>query len=162
MIPANGFASLHCMPVPSKINILNHCRQILEDRIQVARQAMLQAQESANQEDKSSAGDKYETSRAMGQLARDMNARQLQEALLSLKDLNKLEMNSSQVIIPGSLVFADNTWYMLAAAIGKTEVDGMAVTILSPASPLAKQLLGKSTGQTFLFREKSVKIDNVL
>ncbi|MFA6261900.1 MAG: 3-oxoacyl-ACP synthase [Bacteroidia bacterium] len=150
------------MSVPSKLNILKHCRHILEDRIQVARQAMLQAQESANQEDKSSAGDKYETSRAMGQLARDMNARQLQEALQSLKDLDKLEMGTSPIIIPGSLVLAENTWYMLATAIGKTEVDGLSITILSPASPLAKQLLGKTTGKSFLFRDKSVKIDKIL
>jgi hypothetical protein len=38
---------------------------------------MESAQQSANSEEKSSAGDKYETSRAMGHLEKDMHARQL-------------------------------------------------------------------------------------
>lgn len=162
MNPEKGFASLYGMPVPSKIKILSHCRLILEDRIQNARQAMLQAQESANQEDKSSAGDKYETSRAMGQLARDMNARQLQEALQSLEALDKLTVRPSPTIIPGSLVMAGNAWYMLGAAIGNADIEGTTITILSATSPLAKQLLGKKPGDNFQFREKSLTIDQVL
>ncbi len=48
---------------------------IVQNRINSAATAMANAQESANSNDKSSAGDKYETSRAMGQLDRDMNAK---------------------------------------------------------------------------------------
>ncbi|MDB5240215.1 MAG: hypothetical protein JWP57_840, partial [Spirosoma sp.] len=40
------------------------CRHYVQQRIDTARQAMEAAQESANSESKSSAGDKYETGRA--------------------------------------------------------------------------------------------------
>ena len=42
---------------------------------------MANAQESANAEEKSSAGDKYETGRAMMQIERDKAAQQLNESM---------------------------------------------------------------------------------
>ena len=42
---------------------------------------MVNAQQAANEEGKSSAGDKYETGRAMMQIERDKAAQQLDEAL---------------------------------------------------------------------------------
>jgi hypothetical protein len=52
---------------------------LLTRRIVAAKEAMNQAQEAANSEEKSSAGDKYETGRAMGQLQKEMLGRQLAE-----------------------------------------------------------------------------------
>src|ERR1700761_8776247 len=54
---------------------------LIGQRIATANESMTQAQEAANNEEKSSAGDKYETGRAMGHLQKDMHARQLAEAL---------------------------------------------------------------------------------
>src|ERR1700761_1589374 len=54
---------------------------LIGQRITNSNEAMTQAQEAANSEEKSSAGDKYETGRAMGHLQKDMHARQLAEAL---------------------------------------------------------------------------------
>ena len=51
-----------------KLLLLNTIKAQLDEKIQVALQAMKAAQESANAETKSSAGDKYETGRAMGQI----------------------------------------------------------------------------------------------
>src|SRR4051812_44811299 len=51
--------------------------RVLEERMQNTRQLMDNAQAAANGEEKSSAGDKYETSRAMNHLQKDMYARQL-------------------------------------------------------------------------------------
>ena len=63
-----------------KVQIKQHCLLVIEQRIKTAQTAMQNAQDSANNENKSTAGDKYETARAMGQLDRDMNAKQLKEA----------------------------------------------------------------------------------
>jgi len=52
---------------------------LIARRIAAARLAASQAQEAANQEEKSSAGDKYETGRAMGHLQKEMHARQQAE-----------------------------------------------------------------------------------
>lgn len=58
--------------------------QLISDRIAMAKSAGDNAQAAANSEDKSSAGDKYETGRAMGHLEKDMYARQQAENVKEL------------------------------------------------------------------------------
>ena len=64
-----------------KKHLHERCLAIVQQRMCDAKEAMDGAQQSANQEEKSSAGDKYETGRAMAQIARDQAAQQLDEAL---------------------------------------------------------------------------------
>ena len=81
--------------------LIAHCTALLVQRITVSETAMKNAQESANSEDKSSAGDKYETSRAMGHLDRDMNAKQLLVAKQDSLCEFELEPNSTIYIFGG-------------------------------------------------------------
>ena len=64
-----------------KEKLLTLCTQYVEEKINICTEAMRNAQDAANEEDKSSAGDKYETGRAMMQIERDNAAVQLDEAL---------------------------------------------------------------------------------
>jgi hypothetical protein len=61
------------LTITFKIRLFEHCKNEIERRVANFEYAMMDAQASANSEDKSSAGDKYETGRAMSQIARDMN-----------------------------------------------------------------------------------------
>ena len=130
---------------------------------------MKTAQESANSEDKSSAGDKYETSRAMGQLDRDMNAKQLAEAQTELNALMKINIEmSGENAIAGSMVETNNGMYFIAAGIGAVEFSAgviprhTKVVILSPKAPLALAMLGRKKGDAFLFNEKKFEIVDIL
>lgn len=149
------------MNCPDKQTLIQCCRELLETRIAHAQTAMRNAQESANQEDKSSAGDKYETARAMGQLDRDMNARQLQEALNTLAALNKIQPIHSHKISVGSLIKTSEGWYMLAVGIGMVHCEGFSVTMISPQSPLAQFMMQKAKGDAFEFRNKKMVIEEV-
>jgi hypothetical protein len=51
-----------------KTKLLTLCIKYVDDRISATQQAIQSAQASANEETKSSSGDKYETGRAMAQL----------------------------------------------------------------------------------------------
>jgi hypothetical protein len=64
-----------------KIKLYQYCVEFIDKRIAGAREAIQIAQDSANEETKSSAGDKYETGRAMAQLEIEKNTTQLEEAL---------------------------------------------------------------------------------
>src|ERR1700736_1647953 len=64
---------------------------LIGERMAAAKEAMEQAQEAANSEEKSSAGDKYETGRAMGHLQKDMHARQLAESVKELATLHAVQ-----------------------------------------------------------------------
>ncbi len=77
-----------------KRQLLQLCVQMQQDRVDHARKAMEEAQQAANQEERSTAGDKYDTSRAMSHNVRDMNARQLQEALKELALLGQVFLSA--------------------------------------------------------------------
>ena len=128
-----------------KLVVYNLCKKKLEERISNFEQAMKNAQESSNSEDKSSAGDKYETSRAMGQLDRDMNAKQLVEAQTELAVLSKINIDiKSEKVITGSMVNTNNGRYFIAAGIGALEISpDNKIISLSAKSPLGIALLEK-------------------
>lgn len=138
-----------------KLLLKQYCEQIILQRIATAQQAMDDAQAAANQEGKSSAGDKYETARAMSHLEKDMQARQL---LAHQQDLNALRAINVQVLcsVPaaGALVRSTNTNFFIGAGLGRQVVDGETVIFLSPASPLAMQLMKKRPGDEFEFKGK--------
>jgi transcription elongation GreA/GreB family factor len=142
----------------SKEKILDACRQLVLIRISTAETAMKEAQAGSNEEEKSSAGDKYETARAMGQLARDMNAKQLVQAQQELKELNKIDLRENSTIRQGSIVETEKATYFIAIGLGVIKVDQTDIIALSPQSPLAKLLLGKQTGDSFAFQQKQVAI----
>ena len=135
---------------------------LIEQRISTAATAMLNAQAAANEEEKSSAGDKYETSRAMSHLEKDMYAKQGEEnkkelAFLGTIDCNKLYDSA----IAGSLVNCDECSFFIAAGLGQINVDGMTVYFLSANAPLAKLLNKKKAGEVIEFNKKNIVIRSV-
>lgn len=145
-----------------KETLLNACKKVLVERMENANSAMQAAQEAANGEEKSSAGDKYETSRAMGHRDRDMYARQLVEAKNELQKLEKMKLEPSEIIKSGSLIEMENTLYFIATGLGKLEVLDNTIIVISKESPLAKSMLGKKLNEEIDFNGKKLKIDNIV
>jgi len=145
-----------------KIKLLAHCKAVLLKRIEAAKNAMDQAQEAANSEGKSSAGDKYETSRAMGQLEAGMNAKQLDEAQRELAFLSAINPDIVfDSVQTGSFVTTEDYFYFISTGLGNLTVENIQVIFLSPASPVAKMMEGKKTGENFSFNGQSIKILDV-
>ncbi|MBV8251376.1 MAG: hypothetical protein JO154_02115 [Chitinophaga sp.] len=138
-----------------KLLLKNHCEQVILERIAITQQAMDEAQAAANQEGKSSAGDKYETARAMSHLEKDMHARQLlahQESLQALRTINVQVIYT--VPAPGAFVRSTTTNFFIGAGLGKQVINGETIFFLSPVSPLAQQLCKKKVGDEFDFKGK--------
>jgi transcription elongation GreA/GreB family factor len=124
---------------------------------------MTSAQEAANSEEKSSAGDKYETGRAMAQIARDQAAQQLDEALKLKAVLEQINPAlSSPRIGLGSLVITDNNRFYISISAGELEVDGIKYFAISPQSPVGKLLMSRKENDVILFLKKEQKILKVL
>ena len=156
------FGILFQMKEEIKVKLYKHCISELENRIQHAQQAMADAQLAANSEDKSSAGDKYETSRAMGQLDRDMNAKQLAIALNELGLLKKISIEHNHpTVINGSLVTTTEDVFFIGAALGKIVFNKKPYTVLSSQAPLAKLFMGKQKGDVIEFNKKQITIVDV-
>ncbi len=145
-----------------KMRLFHHCVTIIQQRIDTAAQAMQGAQEAANSEEKSSAGDKYETSRAMGHLQKDMYARQLGANRLEMAALLGIAIPTLPLTAArGCIVETGTGLFFIAAGLGKIIFDGKAVYILSPDAPVAKALLGKVAGGKIIFNDKETVIKNI-
>jgi transcription elongation GreA/GreB family factor len=150
-------------PLSSKDLILNKCREYVDARIATAKQAMDHAQQSANEEGKSSAGDKYETGRAMMQIERDRAAHQLQEAiqLKSVLDQIKSEIKPERISL-GSLVVTDSKRIFISIGIGKLVVSDIEYFIVAPTSPLGRALTGLKVNDQLTFNKEVMTIREIL
>lgn len=135
---------------------------ILKQRIATTQRSMENAQASANNEEKSSAGDKYETSRAMSHLEKDMHAKQLAANNRELAALMSIDCDKLyQSVVSGSVVVCKAITFFIAAGLGKISGDQQDIYFLSPAAPIAKLLFNKVTGDTFVFNHEQKMIEDV-
>ena len=120
---------------------------------------MVNAQEAANEEDKSSVGDKYETGRAMMQIERDKAAQQLDEALKlkNIIDHLSIETGSGKIIL-GSLVITNSKKIFISIGIGKLILDDEEFLVVAPGSPLGKQLMGLKVNDETMFNKELLTI----
>ena len=135
---------------------------IIEQRIAAAKTLIDNAQEAANNEEKSSAGDKYETARAMNQLEKEMHSKQLARQVKELALLHEVKTDVIYTkVSPGACIEGAGMIFFIAAGLGKQTIEEKPVLFLSPLAPLAKTLHGKKAGDLFVFGEKEVRIDAV-
>lgn len=135
---------------------------ILQERIVISQQAIQQAQESANSEDKSSAGDKHETARAMSQLDRDMYAKQLEETKRDLQLMSNLKTELLfEKVGPGAFVRCKEYSFFISLGLGTVNIEGEKIIFLSSNAPIARLLDKKSAGDVFTFNKKETEIIDV-
>ena len=138
------------------------CCFVLKKRSINSNSAMQDSQESANNQEKSSAGDKYETSRAMGQIDRDMYAYQLLETEKDMNIITNLEIDKiNQVIKPGSVFEINSQLIFVAIGLGTILVNNISVLVISYKSPLYEQLKFKSVGDLVFFKNENHQIETI-
>ena len=131
-----------------------YCLELIRERIERIQREIGLVQSSANEETKSSAGDKYETGRAMAQQEIDLRKRQLLEAETLLNTLFNVKPKASgEVATHGSLVSTSNGIFYLAIGIGLVTYNKNQYYVISPNSPVGKQLMGKKEGDTLQVNE---------
>lgn len=145
-----------------KAILYKQCMEYVMQRLETAKQVLIHAQESANAEEKSSAGDKYETGRAMAHLEREKALEQLNEAMKLKAALEKVsQTNASDRVSLGSIVFTDTRNFYLAISAGKLTSNGVEFVALAPASPLGAILLGRQKGDQFIFNKQTLVITEI-
>ena len=121
-------------------------------------------EQSKAQETKSSAGDKFETGRAMMQIEEDKLLGQLKrkkEDLLKLKVLQSGNTNTD-FIREGSLVCCGKQWFLIGLSLGKLKLADQIVFGISTQAPLALKLLGKELGEQIQLNNRTLVIEEVV
>lgn len=142
-----------------KNRLVDHCRNLLDGRINQSLEQMQNLQEAANNEEKSSAGDKYETSRAMNQISKDMFAQNLQENQQELSMfLSILQQKRGELVRPGHLVYCGTVLFFITVGLVKLIFEGRIVLVVSSTAPVAQQILGKKKGESIRFNNQDLQI----
>ena len=131
--------------------VYQHCKQVLQARVEQLVVALENAREAIWEDTKSSAGDKYETSRE--RLQQDVLGMETQ-----LRETRKMQYLLDTFKVPpahksiqaGHFIQTDNLHVFLGIGLGWIQVEGQRIMALSPASPLGQALLGKQEGDTLL------------
>ncbi len=146
-----------------KQQLHNHCLTYIKDRIDSINHTIASAQQAANDDTKSSAGDKYETTREMMQQETDRNTGLLNEANKLMALLIRIPLNGTSVAAGlGSVAITNNGNFYIAVSAGSATVDGQNYFAISQASPIGLKLVGCKAGDTFVLNGKQYQIKQVL
>jgi hypothetical protein len=146
-----------------KQRLFQHCQELLQQRIATAISAMDDAQSAANSEEKSSAGDKYETARGMAQLNKEMFAGQLQSHRAQLGKLKLCDPSPLFTTLkPGALAATGAGYFFIATGLGKILFEQQTVWVISPDAPVSAALAGRKKGDAFSFNQQTLTILDVV
>ena len=145
-----------------KSALYKSCEEYINQRIDTIEQGLISIQESRNNETKSSAGDKFETGRAMMQMEEEKNIKQLSEAIIVKNELLKIKLERTiKRIETGSLVTTDRGEYFISIGIGKVELNGQLYYCVSEQSPIGLALKDKRVGDEIDFNGSNLKIKDI-
>lgn len=143
-----------------KEQLLQHCLSEVEERITTNSKILERLQDSLTQETKSSAGDKFETSRAMLQIDVDRHQGLIIKAKALKQQLSVISIEPSDIVREGSLVRTSGVTYFIAVGIGKIKEPEL-VYVISKDSPIGKKLMGRQQGHPISFNTISFTILSV-
>jgi hypothetical protein len=145
-----------------KQQIIQHYNHYLNNRINSLREMIVDLTEDSLNDAKGSAGDKHETGLAMMHLEQEKLNRKLLEVIDTQNKFLKIDYSivSNQVIL-GSLFEANYTFFLMAVALPKIEVDGKSIFGMSPQSPWGELFMGKKVQEIVIFNKVSYKIGSI-
>ncbi len=146
-----------------KQKILSRYQLLLQDKTDIYQDLILSLTEDAQNDAKSSAGDKHETTLSKLHIEQEKIANKLKEALEQQFILSKLDVTQvSNNVVLGSLVITNHLTIFVCTALPKITVDNQTVFAISPQSPLGMQLMHKTVKAEFLVNKVNYKILEIL
>lgn len=139
------------MGIMVKKILLDFCVSKNQDRLDEIILAMEHAQDAIENDTKSSAGDKYETTREMVQQDLNRYQAQLQQAKIDSVLLQQLELDPKTKANAGSVIVTDKARYFIATSLGRQQIADEEYMVISASSPIGKLLLGKVVGDNIMF-----------
>jgi hypothetical protein len=139
-----------------------HCLETVGERLTTIEKNLDSLMDAKRNETKSSAGDKYETSRAMIQNEEELYKRQRAETSKILEQLLRIDPDKvCNYVEPGALVILPSGLFYVGAGMGKLVVNKIDCFAISLSSPIGQALKAKKAGETMKFQEEDVMILNV-
>lgn len=153
----------HSLPDASawKGKLQSSALAVVQEKMDDLNSQLAALQEASRSETKSSAGDKYETGRESINQSRNMLEKQW--VLVKQWDglLRKIGNKPQTEVCEGALIELNLGWIWVAVSLGKLELEGREIQLVSVNSPLIQSLIGKKRGDMSNFRGQEIKILDV-
>ncbi|NOR86948.1 MAG: 3-oxoacyl-ACP synthase [Bacteroidales bacterium] len=142
--------------------IFTKLQAIIDQKIIAVNREIESAKESRNNDTKNSAGDKYETGRAMAQMELDKNEAQLRRTVKLKKELSLINIQKKYDKVEfGSLVMTNHENYFISFGIGKVAIENTDYYAISLASPIGQVFLHKKQGDSIIFQGREIFIQDI-
>jgi hypothetical protein len=149
--------------VTFKEKVYHEFNALLQSNVQRLQQQLAALKESTALETKSTAGDKYETARALLQSEQDVVRSKIQEALQQQVAWKQLPIDvSTPDIRKGSLVKTNRGWFFVGIALGKITLNTITVTAISTASPIGKLLIGQTINSSVVVNNNLYQVEEII
>lgn len=146
-----------------KAQLYQLCLSFIQKRIENIEYSLQQARQASNDDTKSSAGDKYETTREMMQQEMDRNSKLLYEAGQQKIALQQIEnVEAANISKNGSLVITSEGSFYISISAGELLIAGQKYYAISQAAPIGKALIGKKIGESFKLNGKEYAVKEIL
>ena len=145
----------------NKEALINTAISVLNEKLLNIQTELNGLDRSLKNETKSSAGDKFETSREMIQQEREklynlqLNTKHMLDLLSSTKG------KTPTVVESGALVETDKACLHISIPLGKISLGELTVFFISPSSPLAQAMLNKKVNDAVVFNGVEHKIISI-
>lgn len=145
-----------------KNTVYNRFEKVINDKVRSLEMMLDDLIESTRNETKSSAGDKYETGRAMLQIEQDNARQQLQKAIEQKAEYEKTDLaTGNEMVKKGSLVKTNAGYFFITVALGKLKIEDSLVIAISPYSPLGSKLIGLKKCDSTTINEITYLIEEI-
>lgn len=141
----------------NKLEILALVQEKLDLKIKTL-ENLISETRASNNETKSSMGDKYETTREMVQQEINNLQVQLNENLKAKNSLQFIPVSLAEKVNFGSIVQTENGLFYISVSLGNISIDGQKIFLISPESPIAIAMMGKTENTDFSVNNSKQKI----
>lgn len=145
-----------------KLEIYNQIQNQVNERINRLQDIIKSTQDAANQDTRSSAGDKYETHREMMQAEKEKAVNQLNEAFKLKKVISQISVKKTDKVELGALLQTNIGMLYLSIPIGELNINNHKIICISMVSPLGKVLSGLSEKSEIPFNGKPIFLEKII
>jgi len=150
------------LSVRIKEEIVHALDTLLDGKLQDIRRAIEEIMESRDSDSKSSAGDKYESSREMMQIEIGKYQDQLDKYNKLKEAISQIDPGKQHSVIGfGSLVKTNQGVYFISVGLGPVQVNDAKYFAISLVSPIGQLLNGRKQGDSFNFQNKRIDIQEI-
>ena len=145
-----------------KKRVVDFITILIKDKTQLLKFELDSINKEKNNLKKSSAGDKFETSRALMQTEYDKIHNQLLILKNQLRAIKSIILSDKKKKVGvGSFIKTNKSFYFISIGLGKQIIDNNDIYIISLSSPIGKLLNNKKKGDKIVFNNNEELIEDI-